>query len=185
MSKIIDSMDVTPYESPILIIDNGNVYYHPENNWKYPGDDGVWMIGQQEEWQRDFDELEPEKVDALKRYSGEWDGKASASNIHSYVTYYGHSRQGHSQDWKWADFSSAILGLSDEHCYSSRAEYEDEDDDDDAIVCDSCNKGITEGDEITIPETREYLEQQVCNECFDGEPCREHLEQLEEERGSL
>jgi hypothetical protein len=167
--NVMDSIDATPYESSILILKDGRVIYHQEiastKGGENPGLDPVWAIGYQEEWQGDFNDLEEEKVASLRSYDDLWTRDATAANIASYVSYYGHCRQMHLPDWTWANFCSSELGYSDESCYTHDGE-EDEDEDD-APLCDNCHEEMDDGG-YDIPETENYVKCTVCKNCFDS-----------------
>lgn len=184
MNKAIaDSMDVTPYYSPVIILSDGRVVYHQEIPGKPPREDPVWMVGDKEEWQNDFDNLSHDDVAKLESFCGAWDGVANASNIFSYIQYFGHCRAMHEPDWKWGDYSGSVLNVYDEYTAWDGDEDDDEDEADDCEVCENCAEAIPRAEEYELPETSHYYKATVCKKCFNSPELDEYFKELENERG--
>lgn len=177
--NILESTDITPYESPVIILSDGRVIYHQEVPGNDSADDPVWIVGYKDEWQRDFDDLDHESVVKLESYCGEWDGMATAGNICTYIQYFGHSRSMHEPDWKWSDFSGSIINVYDEHTYH---EGDTEDDEDYLVECENCHKIIDPDEAYEVPETKNFNEVTVCRKCLDDVDMEEHFGELEKER---
>jgi hypothetical protein len=105
---IVDTMDVTPYESPVLILADGRVIYqsHDSENGicKEPDNDRVWAAGRVSDWKTIFEDMDDEETAQIKSFADDWDGEVNAANIHTYIAYFGISFTEDEPGWTWAEY---------------------------------------------------------------------------------
>ena len=119
-SKIADSMAEIPYESKVLILDNGQVVYHRKQSIMYPGDDPVWIMSNVETWRYLFDDVDENEERELRYYNDTWNDMVTAKNIYTYIVCHSYDEGYGAPNMDWATFSKEHLGIVDQYCVTER-----------------------------------------------------------------
>lgn len=112
--SIVDGTDVTISECSVMISASGQVYYRAryfDNGCNEDENlDPIWVIYDLESWQETFNNLDQDDLDKLKSFADDFIQIADASNIDTYISYFGCDAFSYPVDYTWEDFKKLLNG---------------------------------------------------------------------------